>query len=63
MSDRDPIADIQDRIQDLITEAQQVNAGALRCRELSLVVTHLEDAENWIERIFRNRQAELDATE
>ncbi len=61
MSDHDPIADLQNLLQEVIKEAQRVNAGPLRCRELSLAVTHLEDADNWLERILRSRQTELDA--
>lgn len=37
-----------------ISKAADANQpGRWRCRELSLAITHMEEAQHWIERIYR----------
>ncbi len=39
----------------LVSRLEGFNAGPFRCRENSLAITHLQEAQNWLERRTRNR--------
>lgn len=48
---------IENVIDLLVTRLEGFNAGPFRCRENSLAITHLQEAQNWLERRTRERTA------
>lgn len=46
---------IENVIDLLVTRLEGFNVGPFRCRENSLAITHLQEAQNWLERRTRNR--------
>lgn len=48
---------IENVIDLLVTRLEGFNNGPFRCRENSLAITHLQEAQNWLERRTKNRVA------
>jgi hypothetical protein len=48
---------IENVIDLLVKRLDGFNEGPLRCRENSLAITHLQEAQNWLERRTRDRVA------
>lgn len=46
---------IENVIDLLVNRLEGFQAGEFRCRENALAITHLQDAQNWLERRTRNR--------
>lgn len=47
---------IKDVIEVLVNRLEGFNEGPFRCRENSLAITHLQEAQNWLYRRMRLRQ-------
>ena len=47
---------IEDVIDVLVTRLEGFNNGPFRCRENSLAITHLQEAQNWLYKRTRTRQ-------
>lgn len=48
---------IEDVIDVLVDRLEMLNTGAFRCRENSLAITHLQEAQNWLYRRTARREA------
>lgn len=49
---------IEDVIDVLVERLQSLNVPPFNCRENSLAITHLQEAQNWLYRRTRNRVAQ-----
>lgn len=47
MSDS-PFGELQTQLVKALVVAKELNAGPMRCRELSLAITKIEEAQHWV---------------